>query len=122
MRGQTLDFDRFLSEKRQEYVTVNVFGESYRVKREIPALLPLMLARAGEEDARPVLGRTLLQAGEILFGAETLRGFALRGMSAGEMAELVERTLALICGVEEEGMTLEDDGAAESRGDDAVKK
>lgn len=116
MSGLTLDFDRFMSEKRAEYVTVTVYGRPYRVKREIPALLPILLARAGEE-APAKMGEALLRAGDVLFGPENMDGFARKGMSARQAAELVERTLGMICGQEMgDSGTIPDDGEANTPG------
>ena len=105
-----LDFDRFLSEKRREYVQVTVLGKSYRVCREIPALVPLLLARAGEDGDRAQLGRALLRTGDVLFGREIMDDFARQGLSANDLTALVERTINLICGAEQDGETLDDAG------------
>ena len=72
MARTTLDFDRFLSEKKQEYLTVRAFGAEYRVKREIPALLPLTLARAEEAERPAALEMALLRAADVLLGRENV--------------------------------------------------
>ena len=112
MKEKTLDFDRFLSEKRAEYVRVRVMGREYRVKKEIPALLPLTLARAEEGGEPAEMGRALLRAADTLFGRENVDALCRKGLSADGLTALVERTLALICGHEakEDGVTLSDDG------------
>ncbi len=117
MENRTLDFDRFLAEKRSEYVTVTVFGRPYRVKREIPALLPILLARA-EETSPEALGRALLRTGDMLFGAEAVDAFCREGMSAGELTALVEKTLAMICGGGKaaDSETLDDEGGRTAEG------
>ena len=114
MTRDMLDFDRFLSEKRGETVTVRVYGREYRVKKEIPALLPLLLARAGEGAAEE-MGKALLQTGDLLFGAENVDGFCRKGMTAEELTALVEQTVTLICGQTPMGdrLTLMDDGSPE---------
>ena len=124
MERDMLDFDRFLSEKREACVTVTVFGKPYRVKREIPALLPLLLARA-EADGQPAeMGKALLRTGDLLFGAENVDGFCRQGMTAEELTALVEQTLTLICGQNpgEDTETLEDDGSREQEGKKARAK
>ena len=114
MKEKTLDFDRFLSEKRAEYVRVRVMGREYRVKKEIPALLPLTLARAEEGGETAEMGRALLRAADTLFGRENVDALCRKGLSADDLTALVERTLALICGHEakDKGVTLSDDGVA----------
>lgn len=121
--GNMLDFDRFLAEKREEYVTVTVYGRRFRVKKAVPALLPLTLARAGE-NGREALGKALLQAGDALFGREAMDGFCRAGMAADSLTALVEQTLALILGGEEEtdGDLLTDEGVTEKSRADAAKK
>lgn len=125
MERDTLDFDRFLSEKRGEYVTVSVFGKPYRVKREIPALLPILLARAEAGGQPAEMGKALLRTGDMLFGAESVDGFCRQGMTAEELTALVEQTLALICGQKPRAdiETFEDDGSRQDDGGEApVKK
>ncbi|MBQ9301291.1 MAG: hypothetical protein IJ214_12370 [Clostridia bacterium] len=124
MERDMLDFDRFLSEKKKAYVTVSVFGKPYRVRREIPALLPILLARAEAEGQAAEMGKALLKTGDMLFGAENVDGFCRQGMTAEELTELVEQTLALICGKKPENdtETLEDDGSREADGGEAAKK
>ena len=110
---KVLDFDRFLAEKQEETLTVQVYGKKYRVKKEIPALVPVLLARHAEEDAEEK-GKVLLQAGDLIFGREAIDGFCRQGMSAEELAALVERVFACILGAEDT-QVLEDDGTVEGK-------
>ena len=43
-----LDFDAFLREAEKQMMTVRVLGKEYEVKPELPALIPMKLARAQE--------------------------------------------------------------------------
>ena len=110
---KVLDFDRFLAEKQEETLTVRVYGKDYRVKKEIPALVPVLLARHAEDDAQEK-GKALLQAGDLMFGREAIDGFCRRGMSAEKLAALVEQVFARILGTEEK-QVLEDDGTVEDK-------
>lgn len=123
MEEATLDFDRFMAEKACEYVAVKVYGRLCRVRREIPALLPMLLARAAEISPEE-MGRAMLRTGDMLFGPEQMDEFCRQGMTAGEMTALVERTLALICGKPEAGdaETLEDDGSGPAEREKAPAK
>lgn len=108
-----LDFDRFLAEKRQETLTVRVYGQDYRIKKEIPALVPVLLARQAEENAEEK-GKVLLQAGDLIFGQDVIDGFCRKGMSAEKLAELVEQVFARIMDTEET-QVLEDDGTVDEK-------
>ena len=44
--SKILDFDKFISEKKKETITVTVLGKDYPVSMEIPAIVPVMMARA----------------------------------------------------------------------------
>lgn len=48
MASRTLNFDNFITEKKAEPVFITVFGKEYKVKPEIPAIVPVMMARANE--------------------------------------------------------------------------
>ena len=108
---RALDFDRFLAERREEALTVRVYGEEYRVKKEIPALVPVLLARHAEDDPEKK-GKVLLQAGDLMFGREVIDGFCRKGMSAEALSQLVEQVFARILGTEEK-QVLEDDGTVD---------
>ena len=110
---KVLDFDRFLAEKRQETLTVRVYGQDYRIKKEIPALVPVLLARQAEEDAEEK-GKVLLQAGDLMFGREAIDSFCRKGMSAEKLAELVEQVFARILDTEET-QVLADDGTVDEK-------
>lgn len=109
---ETLDFDRFLAEKRGETLTVRVYGKSYRVRKEIPALVPVLLARCGEGGDAGEKGRVLVQAGDLVFGRAAIDEFCGKGMTAPELGALMERVFARILGEEDE-QVLDDDGATE---------
>ena len=110
---KVLDFDRFLAEKQEETLTVRVYGKDYRVKKEIPALVPVLLARHAEDDPEKK-GKVLLQAGDLMFGREVIDGFCRKGMSAEALSQLVEQVFARILGTEEK-QVLEDDGTVEDK-------
>lgn len=103
-----LDFDRFMAEMEGETLKVKVYGTVYTVKREIPAILPLTLARA-EGKGRADLGRAVLNAAEMLFGSEAIDHFCSRGMSSRALSALVQHTLQRIIR-EDRTETLDDDG------------
>ncbi len=90
-----LDFDRFLAEKEKEMLPVRVMGKVYEVRPEIPAMVPILMARSeemGEGDAT----RLVLRAADALFGKEAMDEMAEKGLSVDELAELVRQVFARI--------------------------
>ena len=96
-----LDFDCFLREAREEMLEVRVYGETCLVRPSIPALVPVMMARAERmDDAEAAM--LMLRAADALFGKAQVDRMCEHGMSTEELAELVQRTFRLIQGEEPE--------------------
>ncbi len=105
-----LDFDLFLREKEEKLLEVRVLGSSYFIKPEIPALIPITLARAAEGLSPEETIRMSLQAADAIFGREAMDEMCRKGLTTGELAELVQKTVGLIRGDEpEDGEILADD-------------
>lgn len=92
---ELLDFDRFLQEKEEERIPVLVMGTVYEVKPEIPALVPILMARS-EEGQEGDAARLILRAADALFGREAMDEMAGKGLSVDELAELVRQVFARI--------------------------
>ena len=122
MKKQTLDFDAFMAEKNAEYVTVTVYGKPYRVQREIPAMMPIMMARANEDTTAEEAGLAVLRCGDVLFGREAIDLFCAKGMSAEDMSLLIQKTFRLISGEDVDGDGLADEVLADDAGKTAVKR
>ncbi len=101
---KTLDFDRFMREKDREYITVTVYGKQYKVLAEVPACIPLMMARAEETGVADKGEATLatIRAAKILFGDAAISEFENKGMSANDMGQLVQEVFKAIGGDEDE--------------------
>lgn len=119
MSNKMLDFDLFMSERNKETIDVKVFGKTYQVAKEIPAIVPVMMARA-EEDANSTLsGQMILRAADGFFGKGAVDEFCSKGMTTAELSNLVTQLFRAINGTE-------DDEEAEELSDEdsriAVKK
>ena len=107
-----LDFDRFLAEKERKMLPVRVMGKVYAVRPEIPAIVPILMARSeemGEGDAT----RLVLKAADALFGKEAMDEIAGKGLTVEELAELVRQVFTRI---------QRQDAAEEIRDDDGRRR
>ena len=89
MKNRVLDFDNFMAEKNEEPIVVRVYGEEYKVKPEIPAIVPVMMARSNEEMSETDASRMVLRAGDILFGKKAIDHFCEMGMSVENLGSLI---------------------------------
>lgn len=94
------DFDAMLSEKRQETVTIRVYGENYAIPAVVPAYIVLFSAKLAEEGEGYV--DFLREAGDALFGRENMRKWTSQGMLLHQLESLIIGTISLINGEEEE--------------------
>ena len=93
-----LDFDLFLREREGKKIEVKVLGKSYYIKPELPAIVPVRLARAqaGMDEEETI--RMSLQAADAIFGQEAIDEMCRNGLSAGELTELIHQVVKLIRG------------------------
>lgn len=112
--SKVLNFDQFMAEKKQETIDVTVFGKVYTVPASIPAIVPVMMARA-ERTKNPVDNvRMTMYAADALLGNETVNELCEKGMGGQELANLVEMLFEKIQGSEDE-----DDEAEELSDEDS---
>lgn len=109
MANRTLNFDNFMAEKKAEYIDVTVFGKQYKVKREIPAIMPIMMARANESTKREEVMLSILRAGDIMFGEKAIDTFCENGMSSDMLAELIQQTFNMISSEDVDGDDLDEE-------------
>ena len=93
---KVLNFDKFISEKENETIEVTVYGKKYFVPAKIPAIVPVMMARAEDDPASGT--RMVMKAADVLFGQKAVNQMCENGMSATELADLVQRVFVLING------------------------
>lgn len=115
MSKRTLNFDNFMMEKKEDPIEVTVFGEVYRVKPEIPAIVPVMMARSNDELSDSDASRMVLRAGDIMFGRENIEKFCEKGMSVNDLGMLIRKVFDTI-----NGTSLDDDDTETLTDDDGV--
>lgn len=118
--NRMLNFDSFMAEKQAEYITVTVFGKQYKVKKEIPAIMPIMMARANEETNREQVVFSILRAGDIMFGKKAIDEFCNKGMSSEMLSELIQQTFNMISNEDVDGDELEDEATFDDVSDKVV--
>lgn len=96
--GKILDFDLFMQEAEKRTLDVKVFGDVYTVPMEIPAIVPIMMARAEEAMSPSDSTKMIMRAADAMFGAEAVNRMCQKGMTAKNIASLVEKLFAEING------------------------
>ena len=109
MKNRTLNFDNFMTEKKQEPILVTVFGKEYNVKPEIPAIVMVTLARTNENTISEADATMMvLNAGDVLFGKDAINEFCAKGMRADQLVNLIKMVFELIKGKDVDGDTVEE--------------
>lgn len=96
--GKVLNFDLFMQEHEKKMIDVTVFGETYTIPMEIPAIVPVMMARAEESLDPAAATRMIMRAADAMFGAENVNKMCASGMSAKNLTTLIEKLFAEING------------------------
>lgn len=96
--GKVLNFDQFLSEKQKETIAVTVYGKEYLVPMTIPASVPIMMARAEESLDGKQSTRMIMKAADVMFGTAAIDEMCDKGMSASDLATLVQQIFKQING------------------------
>ena len=112
--GKILNFDKFISEKKQETITVTIMGEEYSVPMEIPAIVPVMMARAESMDGQQQT-RMVMLAADAMLGAENVDKLCNKVFSAANLAALVQQLFKEI----NEGSSDEDEDSEEVTDEDS---
>ena len=102
MDHKILDFDKFIRERTQETMTVTVFGKDYEVPMQIPALVPVMMARAEMSMDATASTQMIMRAADAMFGKDAVDEMCFNGLSAKDLALLVEKLFAAINGADED--------------------
>ena len=88
-----LDFDKFISEKDKEYIEVAILGEVYQVKKIIPAIVPVAMARverAKTQSEKEALNlKMVLLAAESMLGSNAVDELCAKGLSTQSLASIV---------------------------------
>lgn len=96
MANKYYDFDQFISEKESEYITVKILDKEYTVQKEIPALLPVLMARHEGSIDQQEQSRLLLRAADMLFGEGAVDEMCKKGLSTKSLIKIIEKLFKLI--------------------------
>lgn len=111
-KNKILNFDLFMQEKKKKTLEVTVFGEKYLVPMEIPAIVPVMMARAEESESENDGTKAVMLAADALFGEANVNKLCRNGISATDLASLIQKVFTMINGQDqddEDGEELSDD-------------
>lgn len=100
--GKMLNFDNFIQEHEKRTMDVTIFGDVYVVPMEIPAIVPIMMARAEETMDSRENTRMIMRAADALFGVEGVNQMCRKGMSAKRLITIIEKVFAEIMHPEKE--------------------
>ena len=89
--GKLLNFDLFMQEHEKRTMDVQVLGDVYTISMEIPAIVPIMMARAEETMSPADSTRMVMRAADAMFGTENVNKMCSKGMTAKNLAQLVEK-------------------------------
>lgn len=115
--SKVLNFDLFMQEKNRETIKVTVLGKDYEIKAEVPAIVPVMMARAENAKDNALATRMIMKAADIMFGVDAVDEMCGNGMAASELAMLVQK----IFQIAQNGGSEEDDDAQELSDEDSRK-
>lgn len=115
--SKTLNFDKFISEKEREKIEVTVFGNVYEVECFVPAIVPVMMARAESSNDPQASVKMVMIAADAMLGRKTVNELCAKGISASDLSELVNRLFKIINGSDGN----EDDEYEEVSDDDSRK-
>lgn len=109
MAKRTLNFDNFMTEKKQEPILVTVFGKEYPVKPEIPAIVMVTLARSNDKNISEFEAtQMMIRAGDALFGKSVMNEFCDKDMQASQLIELIKMVFEVINGKDVDGDDVEE--------------
>ena len=113
---KTLNFDKFISEKEREKIEVTIFGKKYMIDSFIPAIVPVMMARAEAAEDPQASVKMVMFAADALLGEKTVNELCRDGMSSDQLSALVLQLFNLI-----NGTTANDDEGEEVTDEDSRK-
>ena len=117
MSNKYKDFDQMFAEMKVETIPFKAFGKVYQIRKEIPAVVVLNMARL--EDGQSLPNRLIFEAAEQIFGRDTLNEFCAQpGLSADKLSAMMRWAFEAINGVEDsepEALTEDDIGAKPSK-------
>ena len=126
--AKVLEFDKFLTEAKGDTIDVKIYDKVYTIKARIPAIVPLMMARAetlADQNSRNAeYTRMIFKAADSIFGEANMTEIASNGMSVDELSLLIQKVFNMINGEEEddEEEELSDDSSLKTVAGKRAKK
>lgn len=104
--AKVLEFDKFLSEAKGDTIDVKIYDKTYSIQARIPAIVPLMMARAEEladqSSRNAEYTRMVFKAADAIFGKDNMTEIASKGMSVDELSLLIQKVFNMINGEDED--------------------
>ena len=122
---KVLDFDKFLQEKNKELLTIKIYGKEYSFPAEMPAIVPVLLARAAEEVDIAQESKITVGALDMLLGKESVDELCNKGLTVPEFRELAKKIFGMINGTvsdDEEMQEMTDEDSRKTVGERKAKK
>lgn len=117
MANKFKDFDAMFSEMTAETIPFRAYGKIYHIRKEIPAVIVLEMARM--EDGAAISPKMIFKAAAGIFGEEVLSELCKKpGFSAKKLEKMVEWAFAAINGKADDDMqemTEDDSGASKGK-------
>ena len=88
---KVLNFDQFMQEKNNDVIEVTVLGHTYEVPAEIPAIVPVMMARAENSTDQQHATKMVMRAADAMFGTKAVDEMCANGISASSLVTLMEQ-------------------------------
>ena len=102
MANKIIQFDLFMNEKNHDTITIkNIFGRDITVRAEIPAIVPVMIARAENMKDANEQTRMIMRAADGFLGPATVDELCTKGMTAEQLVQLMLKLFAIINGGDE---------------------
>lgn len=97
---KTLDFDKFIGEKDHEFIEVKIFGKKYKVKKFIPAIVPILMARAErcktKKEKQEISTKLVMMSIDAFLGNKAVDEICSKGITIEEITKIVEQLFLAI--------------------------
>ena len=108
-----LNFDKFMREREHDTIVVTIYGKQYEVCKEVPAIVPVLMARFEGTGDKVQQTKMMMKAADLMLGKKTVDELCSKGMTSKDFGELIQK-LFVMCS----DAVIEDEDAQEL-GDDS---
>lgn len=110
-----LNFDKFMREKERDTIIVTIYGKQYEVCKEVPAIVPVLMARYEGTGDKVQQTKMMMKAADMMLGRKNVDELCTKGMSSRDFGELIQK-LFVMCS----DAVIEDEDAQELSDDSAM--